>query len=312
VPSLAPSEQHRERRLDDDVVRRVGWEDVCVPRPDLQPVTDPADERLADYVSLTDVALRSKHEPAKGLYIAESSTVLGRALAAGHRPRSVLLAPRWVPDLERMLASLPPDDVTVPVYVAEEPVLEAITGFHVHRGALAAMHRPALASVDSVLRAARGGAGARRVAVLEDVVDHTNVGAAFRSAAALGVDAVLVTPRCADPLYRRSVRVSMGTVFQVPWTRIDPWPDGIAVLREAGFVTAALALTDDSVTLDALVADPPERLAMVLGAEGHGLKPVTVAESDLVVRIPMAGGVDSLNVAAAAAVAFWATRVPSA
>jgi len=145
----------------------------------------------------------------------------------------------------------------------------------VHRGALAAMHRPALAPVASLL------AGARRVAVLEDIVDHTNVGAAFRSAAALGVDAVLVTPRCADPLYRRSVRVSMGTVFQVPWTRIDPWPDGISALREAGFVTAALALSDDSITLDELVAARPERLALVLGAEGHGLKPLTVAESDL-------------------------------
>ena len=275
-----------------------------MPVASLHPVTDPADERLADYVSLTDVALRSRQEPAKGLYIAESSTVLGRALAAGHRPRSVLLSPRWLPDLERLLAGLPADDGVVPVYVAEEPVLEAITGFHVHRGALAAMHRPVLEPVAALL------AGARRVAVLEDIVDHTNVGAAFRSAAALGVDAVLVTPRCADPLYRRSVRVSMGTVFQVPWTRIEPWPDGISVLREAGFVTAALALSDDSITLDALVADPPDRLALVLGAEGHGLKPVTVAESDLVVRIPMAGGVDSLNVAAAAAVAFWATRVP--
>ena len=273
-----------------------------MPVASLQPVTDPADERLTDYVALTDVALRSRQEPAKGLYIAESSTVLGRALAAGHRPRSVLLSPRWLPDLEHLLAGLPVDDTVVPVYVAEEPVLEAITGFHVHRGALAAMHRPALTPVASLL------AGARRVAVLEDIVDHTNVGAAFRSAAALGVDVVLVTPRCADPLYRRSVRVSMGTVFQVPWTRIDPWPDGIAVLREAGFVTAALALSDDSISLDELVADPPERLALVLGAEGHGLKPVTVAESDLVVRIPMAGGVDSLNVASAAAVAFWATR----
>jgi tRNA G18 (ribose-2'-O)-methylase SpoU len=144
--------------------------------------------------------------------------------------------------------------------------------------------------------------------VLEDVVDHTNVGAAFRSAAALGVDAVLVTPRCADPLYRRSVRVSMGTVFQVPWTRIDPWPDGIDLLRDHGFVTVSLALADDAITLDDLVADPPERLALVLGAEGHGLKPATVAASDLVVRIPMAGAVDSLNVAAAGAVAFWATR----
>ncbi|MCR6647237.1 MAG: RNA methyltransferase [Cellulomonas sp.] len=277
-----------------------------MPHLDLRTVTDPGDDRLADYVSLTDVALRSKHEPAKGLYIAESSTVLERALRAGHRPRSVLLAPRWVPDLERMVAALPAQDderEPITVYVADEPVLEAITGFHVHRGALAAMHRPPLPAVADVL------AGARRVAVLEDIVDHTNVGAAFRSAAALGVDAVLVTPRCADPLYRRSVRVSMGTVFQVPWTRIEPWPDGVAALRAAGFVSAALALSEDAITLDELVADPPERVAMVLGAEGHGLKATTVAACDLVVRIPMAGGVDSLNVAAAAAVAFWATRV---
>ncbi len=274
-----------------------------VPALDIVPLTDPDDERLADYVSLTDVALRSRHEPAKGLYIAESSTVLGRALAAGHRPRSVLVSPRWLPDLTQMLTARDPDGEPVRVFVAEPAVLEAVTGFHVHRGALAAMHRPALPSVASVL------AGARRVAVLEDLVDHTNVGAAFRSAAAIGVDAVLVTPRCADPLYRRSVRVSMGTVFQVPWTRVDPWPGGVATLREAGFVTAALALSDDSIGLDALEADPPERLALVLGAEGDGLKPATIAAADLTVRIPMAGGVDSLNVAAAAAVAFWATRV---
>ncbi|WP_028048082.1 RNA methyltransferase [Cellulomonas sp. URHD0024] len=273
-----------------------------MPRPDLQPVTSSDDERLTDYVSLTDVALRSRLEPAKGLYIAESSTVLGRALSAGHRPRSVLLAPRWVPDLERMLAALPSDDVVVPVYVADEPVLEAITGFHVHRGALAAMHRPPLARVESVL------AGAHRVAVLEDIVDHTNVGAAMRACAAFGLDAVLITPRCADPLYRRSVRVSMGTVFQVPWTRIDPWPSGLDLLRSLGFVSASLALTDDSISLDALAADPPDKLALILGAEGDGLKPQTIAGSDLVVRIPMAGGVDSLNVASAAAVAFWATR----
>ncbi|UZN01643.1 TrmH family RNA methyltransferase [Cellulomonas sp. S1-8] len=277
-------------------------------RADVHHVTDRDDPRLSDYVGLTDVALRTRIEPANGLYIAESSTVLGRALRAGHRPRSVLLAPRWLGDVESMLADVPGDD-PVTVYVADEPVLEAITGFHVHRGALAAMHRPDLPSVAAVLAGARGGAGARRVAVLEDLVDHTNVGAAFRSAAALGVDAVLVTPRCADPLYRRSVRVSMGTVFQVPWTRIDPWPEGIATLRVAGFVTASLALSDDAVSLDDLVADPPERLALVLGAEGDGLKPATVAAGDLTVRIPMAGGVDSLNVAAAAAVAFWATRV---
>jgi tRNA G18 (ribose-2'-O)-methylase SpoU len=279
-----------------------------VSRADVQPVTDRDDPRLTDYVGLTDVALRLRVEAANGLYIAESSTVVARALRAGHRPRSVLIAPRWLPELEAVLADLPGDDA-VPVYLADEPVLEAITGFHVHRGALAAMHRPALRPVADVLAGARDGAGARRVAVLEDVVDHTNVGAAFRSAAALGVDAVLVTPRCADPLYRRSVRVSMGTVFQVPWTRIDPWPEGVATLRDAGFVTASLALSDDAITLDELVADPPERLALVLGAEGHGLKPATVAAGDLTVRIPMAGGVDSLNVAAAAAVAFWATRV---
>ncbi len=279
-------------------------------RAELLPLTDPDDERLADYVSLTDVALRRRFEPERGLYIAESSTVLERALRAGHRPRSVLLAPRWVPDLERVLAELPgsPDDAPVPVFVADEPLLEAVTGFHVHRGALAAMHRPVLPPVAEVLARARGGAGARRVAVLEDLVDHTNVGAAFRSAAALGVDAVLVTPRCADPLYRRSVRVSMGTVFQVPWTRVDPWPGGVAVLREHGFVTASLALSEDAVTLDALAAAAPERLALVLGAEGDGLAASTLAASDVVVRIPMAGGVDSLNVAAAAAVAFWATR----
>ncbi|WP_203669766.1 TrmH family RNA methyltransferase [Cellulomonas pakistanensis] len=274
-----------------------------VPALDIVHLTDPDDERLADYVSLTDVALRSRHEPEKGLYIAESSTVLGRALAAGHRPRSVLVSPRWLPDLTSMLEARDPAGEPVRVYVAESPVLEAITGFHVHRGALAAMHRPPLPSVAEVI------AGARRVAVLEDVVDHTNVGAAFRSAAAIGVDAVLVTPRCADPLYRRSVRVSMGTVFQVPWTRVDPWPGGVELLRAAGFVTAALALSDDSVSLDALEADPPERLALVLGAEGDGLKPATIAAADVTVRIPMAGGVDSLNVAAAGAVAFWATRV---
>ena len=188
-----------------------------------------------------------------------------------------------------------------------------ITGFHLHRGALAAMHRPELPSVADVLAGARGGQGARRVAVLEDIVDHTNVGAIFRSAAGLGVDAVLVTPSCADPLYRRSVRVSMGTVFQVPWTRLPAWPAGVETLREAGFTVAALALSDDSVDLDTFAADlnargEEGRAAMVLGAEGDGLARATVEAADVVVRIPMAGEVDSLNVAAASAVAFWATR----
>lgn len=272
-------------------------------------VTDPDDERLGDYTRLTDVALRAKHEPAKGLYIAESSTVIRRAVAAGHRPRSFLMAERWLPDLTDLLEEVGAGpDGDVPVFVGEAGVLEAITGFHLHRGALAAMHRPPLAPVGDLLAQAREGEGARRVAVLEDVVDHTNVGAVFRSAAALGVDAVLVSPRCADPLYRRSVRVSMGTVFQVPWTRFEAWPDGLDVLRAQGFTVAALALADDARTLDELEADPPERLALVLGTEGDGLSRAAVEAADVVVRIPMAGGVDSLNVAAASAVAFWATR----
>ena len=265
-------------------------------------VDDPHDPRLADYLQLTDVALRRRMEPSRGIYLAESEKVIRRALAAGHRPVSFLMAPRWLADLADLVAQASRDGI--PVYAADHPVLEALTGFHLHRGALAAMARPVLPAVGALL------VDARRVAVLEDVVDHTNVGAVFRSAAALGVDAVLVTPQCADPLYRRSVRVSMGTVFQVPWTRIDPWPrGGVESLRAAGFTVAALALAEGSVTLEELAAAPPQRLALVLGAEGDGLSRQTVAAADLAVRIPMAGGVDSLNVAAAGAVAFWALRV---
>ncbi|WP_347352632.1 RNA methyltransferase [Intrasporangium sp.] len=265
-------------------------------------VSDPADPRLTDYVALTDVALRRRTEPERGLYIAESEKVIRRALAAGHRPRSYLMAERWLTDLADVVARA--EARGVPVFVGEHDVIEALTGFHLHRGALAAMHRPPLPPVGDLVR------GARRVVVLEDVVDHTNVGAVFRSAAALGVDAVLVTPRCADPLYRRSVRVSMGTVFQVPWTRIDPWPAGVDLLHRAGFTVAAMSLAPGSVGLDDLARRPPERLALVLGTEGDGLRPRTVASADLTVRIPMAAGVDSLNVAAASAVACWALRVP--
>ena len=266
----------------------------------VQRVHDAHDPRVHEYVGLTDMALRTRREPAEGLYLAESDKVIRRALAAGHRPRSFLMGERWVDELADLVAAAGRADV--PVYVADRAVLESITGFHLHRGAIAAMHRPPPRALDELL------AGARRVAVLEDVVDHTNVGAVFRSAAALGVDAVLVTPRCADPLYRRSVRVSMGTVFQVPWGRADPWPGSLQTLRDNGFVIASLALAEGSVSLDVLAADPPERLALVLGTEGDGLRAGTVAASDLTVRIPMAGGVDSLNVAAAAAVAFWALR----
>ncbi len=264
------------------------------------PITDPGDERIADYLRLTDVALRRRLEPERGLYLAESEKVIRRALAAGHRPRSLLMARRWLTALADLVEHA--ETAGAPVYVAEHDVIASMTGFHLHRGALASMHRPQPAAIGDVL------AGARRVVVLEDIVDHTNVGAVFRSAAALGVDAVLATPRCADPLYRRSVRVSMGTVFQVPWTRIERWPASVAQLRADGFVVAALTLAPDAITLDAFAADAPDRLALVLGAEGDGIGARTVAGCDVSVRIPMAGGVDSLNVAAAAAVAMWALR----
>ncbi|MCA0435449.1 MAG: RNA methyltransferase [Actinobacteria bacterium] len=264
------------------------------------PVTDSRDERLADYFALTDVALRRRLDVERGLYLAESDKVIRRALGAGHRPRSYLMAQRWVRELADLVAAAEAADV--PVYVGSDEVITAMTGFHLHRGAIAAMHRPPPTPLAEVL------AGARRVVVLEDIVDHTNVGAIFRSAAALGTDAVLVTPRCADPLYRRSIRVSMGTVFQVPWARIDPWPGGVATLAQAGFVVAAFALAPDAVPLEQLAADPPQRLALVMGTEGDGLGRRTVAACDLVIRIPMAGGVDSLNVAAASAVAMWALR----
>ena len=233
-------------------------------------ITTADDDRLADYVRLTDVALRRRTEPERGLYIAESEKVIRRALAAGHRPRSYLMARRWLDDLSDLVTAAEADGI--PVYVGEHDVIEQLTGFHLHRGALASMQRPVLPAVAELV------ADARRVLVLEDIVDHTNVGAVFRSAAALGVDAVLVTPRCADPLYRRSIRVSMGTVFQVPWTRIDPWPGGIAGLQQTGFTVATLALADDAVSLDDLAADPPERLALVLGTEGDGLSRHTLSE----------------------------------
>jgi tRNA G18 (ribose-2'-O)-methylase SpoU len=271
-----------------------------VSRPVGVEIDDPRDPRVHEYTDLTDVALRRRREPAEGLYIAESQQVIRRAMAAGHRPRSFLMARRWLDDSADLLAA--PAAADVPVYLGTEQVLRSITGFHLHRGALASMHRPTPRSVGDLLE------DATRVAVLEDVVDHTNVGAVFRSAAALGVEAVLVTPRCADPLYRRSVRVSMGAVFQVPWTRLAPWPDGLDVLRDKHFTVAALTLGEASVSLDDLAATPPERLALMLGTEGHGLSRAAIGRADVAVRIPMSGGVDSLNVAAASAVAFWALR----
>ncbi len=259
------------------------------------PVDDPADPRLRDYRDLTDVTLRRMTEPRDGLYIAESAKVIERALAAGHQPRSVLLQERWLAELGPIL-----DAHDVPVYLAASAVLKGVTGFLMHRGALASLHRPPLPDVSDLLREAR------RVVVIEDVVDHTNVGAVFRSAAGLGADAVLVTPRCADPLYRRSVRVSMGGVLQVPWTRLAEWPEGADQLHAAGFEIVALALAEGAVDLREYARSAPDRVALLVGTEGDGLSATALAGADRTVTIPMGGGVDSLNVAAAAAVALWA------
>lgn len=252
---------------------------------------------LRDYVGLTDVVRRRLVEPEGGLYLAESVKVIERALAAGHLPRSALVLPKWVDEVSALL-----EPYDVPLYVGESDVLEAVTGFVMHRGALASMHRPELPDPAELLR------DARRVVVLEDIVDHTNVGAAFRAVAGLGADAVLVSPRCADPLYRRAVRVSMGAVLQVPWTRIADWPDGADQLRAAGFTVAALALADDAVALPEFAASAPERIALLLGTEGDGLSRAALAAADVTVTIPMDRGVDSLNVAAAASVALYALR----
>lgn len=263
----------------------------------LIPVTDPSAPELHDYTGLTDVVRRRLREPAEGLYLAESVRVIERAFRAGHRPRSVLVLEKWLPEIEPLFESW-----DVPVFVGSPAVLEAVTGFVMHRGALASMHRPALAPVEGILERAR------RVVVLDDIVDHTNVGAIFRAVAGMGADAVLVTPRCADPLYRRSVRVSMGAVLQVPWTRLGEWDAAGPQLRAAGFTIAALALADDAVDLADFARSAPERVALVFGTEGDGLSRAALRAADTVVTIPMNHGVDSLNVAASAAVALWALR----
>ena len=276
------------------------------------------DERVAAYVNLTEIQLRNRLEPSKGLFIAESPKVIDRALAAGREPISLLVEESWIDGMSGMF------DVIekrwgdgIPVYVASPEQLKRLTGYRLHRGALAAMKRWSLPSVEEVCR------GARRVAVMENIVDHTNVGALMRSAAALDVDAVLVTPSCGDPLYRRAARVSMGTVFQVPWTRIggddkQDWPfTGMRELHDLGFTTVAMALEDDSISLAELVrrlnnaeteSDHIDKLALIFGTEGDGLSHHTISRADLTVKIPMSHGVDSLNVAASSAVAFYATR----
>ncbi len=273
--------------------------------PNIVEIADLSAPELDVYARLTEAQLRARLTPEKGLFIAESPKVIGYALDAGYQPVSLLMERRHIagkaaPLLERCGG--------VPVYTADSAVLERLTGYPLTRGVLCAMRRPVLPAAEAIC------AGARRVAVLENIVDTTNVGAIFRSAAALGMDAVLLTPSCCDPLNRRVVRVSMGTVFQVPWTYLGEvpadWPEaGLARLGALGFRTAAMALTDDSVSIDDPRLAAEDRLAIVLGTEGDGLAAATIARCDYTVRIPMAHGVDSLNVAAAGAVAFWQLRV---
>ena len=260
-------------------------------------VDDPDDPRLSDYRSLTDVALRSSIEAPYGLFIAEGALVIERALAAGYALRSVLMTHEW---LERTAPLLSVTDV--PVYVGTDATLHALTGFHVHRGALASVQRRPLPEQAAVLH------GARRLAVVEDIVNHTNLGAIFRTAAALGVDGVVISPRAADPLYRRSVRVSMGAVFTVPYARAEKWPEVIDDLHAAGFRTLALTPSDDAVDLDRIEVARDDRLAVVVGTEGAGLTREVVGRCGAAVRIPMRAGIDSLNVATAAGIAFWELR----
>jgi tRNA G18 (ribose-2'-O)-methylase SpoU len=256
-------------------------------------VEHPEDPRVADYVGLTDGARRMRHEPGAGFFIAEGEKVIARTAAAGYPVRSLLVSPARLADLSPEVAAL-----DCPVLVASYDVLHAVTGFHVHRGALASFGRLPLRSSADVL------AGAHRVVVMETVTNHTNLGAVFRSAAALGMDAVLLSPNSCDPLYRRSVRVSMGQVFAVPYAFLDRWPQGVQDVRAAGFRVLALTPAPAATDLGDVVVGPEEKVALV-GAEGPGLTEEVMAASDERVRIPMAAGVDSLNVGAAAAVAFW-------
>ncbi len=261
----------------------------------LHEISDPADPRLADYRDLRDVQMRKHLESEHGLFLAEGEKVVRRAVEAGFTPRSFLMAPRWLEGLADVLGT-----TDAPCYVLSESLAEEVTGFHVHRGALASLERRPLPSVAEVLD------GARSVLVLEDIVDHTNIGAIMRSGAALGFDAVLLAPRCADPLYRRSIKVAMGAVFTMPWTRLPDWYDALPTLSEHGFTTVALTLADDATPVEEAVAGV-DKVALVLGSEGHGLSPRWEQSADRRAIIPMREGIDSLNVAAATAVACYIT-----
>lgn len=268
--------------------------------PNIIEITDFAAPELDIYARLTEGQLLNRHEPDKGIFIAESPKVIERALDAGCVPISMLMEKKHVESQAREIIRRCGD---IPVYAAEFDVLTQLTGFHLTRGMLCAMYRPPLPGTEEIC------AGARRIAVLENVMNPTNVGAIFRSAAALNMDGILLTSACSNPLYRRAIRVSMGTVFQIPWTFLDSrlsWPrEGMGFLHELGFVTAAMALNDDSVSIDDSGLMSEEKLAIILGTEGDGLAAGTIAGCDYTVRIPMSHGVDSLNVAAASTVAFW-------
>lgn len=260
----------------------------------LIPITSATDPRLQDYLGLRESSLRRLLEAERGVFIAEGAKVIRRAVAAGCRPRSFLLAERWLEDLEDVARAS-----QAPVYLVSEELAEQVTGFHVHRGALASMHRPEPLRVDQVL-------SGRRVMVLQDLVDHANVGAAARNAAALGWDGMLISNGCADPLYRRSVKVSMGAVLSLPWTRLEVGVDLGGLLHDAGFRVAALALSDEAIDIGTYAAKAQAaRLAILLGSEGHGLSADWLAAADDIVRIPMRAGIDSLNVAAASAIAGY-------
>lgn len=267
-------------------------------------ITDFNAPELDVYARLTENQLLNRHQPEKGIFIAESPKVVERALDAGYRPISLLLERKHI---QGEAAALVARCENVPIYTADFDVLTRLTGFQLTRGVLCAMHRPPLPTVAEVC------AGARRIAVLENVVNPTNVGAIFRSAAALNFDAVLLTPACSNPLYRRAIRVSMGTVFQIPWTYLgsevsETAPTDLSVLKELGFQTVAMALTDNSVSIEDPSLTSVEKLAVILGTEGEGLADATIEGCDFTVKIPMAAGIDSLNVAAASAVAFWQLR----
>jgi tRNA G18 (ribose-2'-O)-methylase SpoU len=258
-------------------------------------VSDAAEQGLSDYLQLTDVDLRRTREPAEGLFIAEGEKVIRRALGAGYELRSLLLEEKWLPGLADVV-----EGTRAPVYLADRSVLDQVTGYAVHRGALASMARKPLPPVEEVTR------GATRLLVLEDVNDHTNVGLIFRSAAALGADAVLLSPSCADPLYRRAVKTSMGAVLAVPWTRMDQWPSGLAGLAAAGMTLLALTPDEAAEDLRGVHMGPEDPVAVLVGSEGSGLRSHTLRQVTRHVRVPMSHGVDSLNVAAAAAIALYA------